>query len=111
MRKSLIPLVLLVSGISAAASATNHTRSESCTAAAQAEAGKLGVAPGDITKMFFDVQQQTGNGDAKGPPDYVAWMSVKQCPKGSLIVQMSHRCYVIQSYTRSGCTLPGVPSY
>jgi hypothetical protein len=40
-----------------------------------------------------------------------AWLRLKSCPEGYLVVDMTRSCFVRQSYTRGACHWQGVTAY
>jgi len=40
-----------------------------------------------------------------------AWVRVKSCPSGYLVIDLPRTCFVRQSYTRGGCRLDDVTAY
>ena len=78
---------------------------------AREAAGEKGVNSDDIVSVFMDTLLPGSAGKAKPPPDFVAWMTVKQCSQGALIVHTTDTCLVRQVYTRGGCRIEGIPSY
>lgn len=51
---------------------------------------------------------------APNPPTnyvYDAWVRLRSCGQGHLLIGMTRSCHVQQSYTRDDCRVEGVPHY
>ena len=88
-----------------------YTDPAKCIPAAEQAASEKGIAKSDITNVHMDVVMSGSAGEAKPPPDFVAWLTVRQCVKGAVLVHMTDTCLVRQVYTRGGCRIDGIPGY
>lgn len=43
--------------------------------------------------------------------DYAAWVRLRSCQSGYLVIHMTDYCHVRQSYTDGDCEVSGVPQY
>ena len=70
---------------------------------------ELQVPPGDVESMQIKRRMRGQN-----PPtnyEYNAWIRLRSCGQGYLVVNLTRYCHVKQSYTRGDCQAGGVPSY
>lgn len=95
----LAPLILLPGSAAAA----------QCEAAVGRTLQELRLAENDVASV--EVIRRTR---APHPPTnyvYDAWVRLRSCGEGHLVISMTRSCYVQQSYTRDGCRVEGVPHY
>jgi hypothetical protein len=81
-----------------------------CRAAAAQEIERLGLTEAEIAQTRYVQQYNPG----KKGPDVLgvrAWLRLKGCPSGHLVIDMTRSCFVRQSYTRGDCRLDGVTAY
>ena len=81
-----------------------------CSAAAEREMARLGLTAertGDVRYV------QKYNPTDRGPEvlGVRAWVRLKACNSGYLVIDMTRSCFVRQSYTRGECRLDGVTAY
>ena len=107
----LLCVLLSAAAVAPAASAAGHGTTEGCRDMATAAVSRHGVAAGDIRDIFIDVLRSEGEGTSV-VTDVKAWLTVRQCAKGHLMVQMTPGCLIVEEvYTEGGCTVPGVAAY
>ena len=81
-----------------------------CSREAEQEIARLGLGATDVSDLRYVEKlnpSETG-------PDVLgvrAWMRVKSCPSGYLVIDLTRSCFVRQSYTRGGCRLDDVTAY
>ena len=81
-----------------------------CRRQAETELRRLGLAEADVSSLRY-VQKYN---PAEAGPDVLgvrAWVRLKACRSGYLVVDMTRSCFVRQSYTRGDCRLEGVTAY
>jgi hypothetical protein len=100
-------MILLISVLVSGCSA-GYSDPDRCAGVAVATVARAGIARADITRL---VTTTNVAGEANLISDIQTWMSVRQCPRGSIIVQMTTSCVVQTVYTQGGCRIPGVRSY
>lgn len=81
-----------------------------CRESAEQELTRLSVPSEDIASVrYVEKLNPTDRG-----PDVLgvrAWLRLKSCPEGYLVVDMTRSCFVRQSYTRGACRWQGVTAY
>lgn len=100
---ALLTACLLPSGLQAAES----TR---CTDEIQEHLEELPLAEGEVRSVR--IIERTNIADDFGPEIFGvdAWVRLKSC-SGWLVINMTPKCYVRQSYTRGDCRVEGLPNY
>lgn len=81
-----------------------------CRPQAQAELQKLGVTGEEIASIRYVEKYNP----ADTGPDVLgvrAWVRLKACASGYLVVDMTRSCFVRQSYTRGDCRREGLTAY
>lgn len=103
-RTTLAPalLVLLLCGLPQAAAAQ-------CQSGIERELDRLNVAPAEVDSLKVVKQIRAPNPDTNYV--YDAWVRLRSCGKGYLVIQLTRGCAVKQSYSRGDCRLDGVPAY
>lgn len=77
-----------------------------CAPAIDGKISALGLKSGDITeRLMYNENTADGEGVTVG---YYAWMRVKSCKTGWLVMNMHKDCDLIQTYTDGPCRIPGV---
>ena len=81
-----------------------------CRVAAGQEISRLGLTEMDLAEARY---VQKHNPAEKGPDilGVRAWLRLKACPSGYLVIDMTRSCFVRQSYTRGDCRLEDVTAY
>ena len=81
-----------------------------CHEDAERELARLSVTAEDIASFrYVEKLNPTDRG-----PDVLgvrAWLRLKSCDSGYLVVDMTRSCFVRQSYTRGTCRWQGVTAY
>ncbi|MGF1628421.1 MAG: hypothetical protein ACFCUT_03025 [Kiloniellaceae bacterium] len=81
-----------------------------CQAEAEQELQRLGVTAGEISDIdYVEMPNPTKHG-----PEVLgvrAWIRLKSCSNGYLVVDITRSCFVRQSYTRHDCRWQGVTAY
>ncbi len=105
---SLVPAALAVLFLSLAVAGT--ALALDCREEAQKELQRLGVATEDIASIrYVEKYNPTETG-----PDVLgvrAWVRLKACASGYLVMDMTRSCFVRQSYTRGECRRAGITAY
>ena len=66
----------------------------------------LGLKFGDITeRLMYNKNTADGEGVTVG---YIAWMRVKSCKTGWLVINLHKDCDLIQTFTDGQCRIAGV---
>jgi hypothetical protein len=81
-----------------------------CSREAQEELSRLGLADGDIGSIRY-VQKYNPSGNGPDVLGVRAWVRLKACSSGYLVVDMTRSCFVRQSYTRGACRVEGITAY
>ena len=95
----LAPLTLMPGGPAAA----------KCEAEVDQTLQELQVAESDVESVQIVRRKR-----APHPPTnyvYDAWVRLRSCGQGHLVISMTRSCYVQQSYTRDDCRVGGVTGY
>lgn len=108
----LLPVVLVLSlfTLATALPAAGPAWALDCRQEAQQELQKLGVTAEDMTSIrYVEKYNPTETG-----PDVLgvrAWVRLKACASGYLVIDMTRSCFVRQSYTRGECRREGLTAY
>lgn len=81
-----------------------------CRRQAEEELARLGLGAAETGSVRFVERYNP----SESGPDVLgvrAWVRLKACDSGYLVIDMTRTCFVRQSYTRSGCRLDGVTAY
>ena len=82
-------------------------KSRNCGPAAEQHLSELGVAQSDVERILIQERVRTRSSGSK-LVGYDAWVDLKSCAKGQLVISMNRQCSVKTAYTTSGCKVPGV---
>lgn len=84
--------------------------SKRCTAEVDRRLAELPLAPGDVKSVR--IIEQTNIADDYGPEIFGvdAWVRLNSC-SGWLVINMTAKCYVRQTYTRGDCRVEGLSNY
>ena len=81
-----------------------------CRQQSEEEQRRLGLTEADISSIrYVEKYNPTEAG-----PDVLgvrAWIRLKACRSGHLVIDMTRSCFVRQSYTRGACHLEDVTAY
>ena len=103
---ALAALLLLLAGMLAAAPAT----ALDCRRQAEEERTRLGLSERHVSHIRYVEKHNP----SEAGPDVLgvrAWVRLKACASGYLVIDMTRSCFVRQSYTRGDCRLAGVTAY
>lgn len=91
----------LLSGLLAG---TGPAVAATCQAAIDQEVQRLSI-PGESVDSVTVARRSFG---ARSSANYLydAWVKLKSCSSGHLVVTLTKYCMVMDSYTRDGCSLP-----
>jgi hypothetical protein len=81
-----------------------------CQRETEEEMARLGLGTEDIS----DIRYVEKYNPSETGPDVLgvrAWMRIKSCTSGYLVIDLTRTCFVRQSYTRGGCHLNDVTAY
>lgn len=97
-------------GLFAAALGSAPALALDCHENAEAELSRLSLVEGDLYAIRY---VQKINPTEQGPNilGVRAWVRLKACSTGYLVIDMTRSCFVRQSYTRGNCRLDGVTAY
>jgi len=88
------------------ASVYAEMRQYGCGAAVERALSDAGVASSDISDIAYIRQHSTD--DDGGIAGYTAWVRLKSCGSGYVVVDLSRDCWVDQIYTDGGCQVRGI---
>lgn len=81
-----------------------------CRRQAEEELARLGLGSAETGSVrFVEMYNPRESG-----PDVLgvrAWVRLRACDSGYLVIDMTRTCFVRQSYTRGGCRLDDVTAY
>ncbi|MGD1879698.1 MAG: hypothetical protein ACFB13_19625 [Kiloniellaceae bacterium] len=100
---ALLGAALLPAGLQAA-------DTQRCADKVDAHLASLPLKPGEVKSIR--IIEQVNIADDFGPAilGVDAWVRLNSCT-GWLVVNMTAKCYIRQSYTRGDCRIEGLPSY
>ena len=81
-----------------------------CSRETEAELDRLGLGQSDVSSLRY-VQKYNPNGTGPDVLGVRAWVRLKACSSGYLVIDMTRTCFVRQSYTRGACRLEDVTAY
>lgn len=81
-----------------------------CLPVIEGELERLQVAPDRIGNISQQVRRYHSRDDSSRVQGVLGWVALNDCA-GRLVIDMSPRCRVKQSYTTGACSVAGVPSY
>lgn len=93
--------------LTAPAEASRHNR---CEPSVEAELSRLQVDPARVSGVSYQTRRYSNRNDNTRVQGILGWVGFSDCV-GRLVVDMTPRCRVKQSYTTGACTVPGVPAY
>lgn len=86
--------------------AVHADESHVCTPAIDTTTSALGLDRSDITNRQIYAEK---TGDSEGVlVGYYAWLRVKPCDSGWLVMNFHEDCELIQAFTDGACRIPGV---
>ncbi len=77
-----------------------------CADVVQQTLGAAGVAPSDIGDIAYVRELSTG--DNRRVEGYTAWVRLKSCKSGYVVIDLSRHCDLNQSYTHGSCRVAGI---
>ena len=110
VRISMTALAALAAAILLTAPAEAASRHNRCEPEVQGELARLQVDPARVGDISYQVRRYSNRNDNSRVQGILGWVDLTDCA-GRLVVDMSPRCRVKQTYTRGACTIPGVPAY
>ena len=78
-----------------------------CGAPVQKRLADLSIAQEDVEKVTV-VARKSGGQNFQRILGYDAWVKLKSCPSGSLVLSMTKTCRDLGPYTTGSCRVPGV---
>lgn len=93
-------------------SAPSHAsgRHDRCEPAVEDELARLQVGPDRVGAISLQVRRHNNRQDNTRVQGVLGWVELRDCA-GRLVVDMTPRCRVKQSYTTGACTVQGVPAF
>ncbi len=85
-------------------------RHDRCEPAVDEEISRLPVDPERVGAISLQVRSYNNRQDNTRVSGILGWVELRDC-RGRLVVDMTPRCRVKQSYTTGSCTVPGVPAF
>ena len=92
-----------LAGLSQPALAQNHP----CTSSVDQRLAALGVDKSDIEKLRFSGRYQS-RAQGSRLVGFEAWIDLKSCDRGQLVVVVSRQCRQVTEFTTGSCKVPGV---
>ncbi len=109
-----IPKVAALLGLAAASMlampAEAANRAGRCEPAVESELNRLNVDPGRVGDISLQIRSYNNREDNTRVSGVLGWVGLTDC-RGRLVVDMTPRCRVKQSYTTGACTVTGVPQF
>ena len=78
----------------------------SCGATVQRTLSDAGVASSDIDSVTY-IRERSTDDDGR-IVGYTAWVRLKSCRSGYVVVNLSRHCWVEQTYTDGACRVNGI---
>ena len=108
--RSTVALAALAAATLSALPAHASGRHDRCEPAVEEELGRLQVDPGRVGGISLQVRSYNNREDNTRVSGILGWVDLTDCT-GRLVVDMTPRCRVKQSYTTGSCTVSGVPAF
>ncbi len=89
-------------GVAQSALAQNHP----CTPSVDQRLSELGVDKSDVEKVRFQGRYQS-RGQGSRLVGFEAWIGLKSCTQGNLVVVVSRQCRQMTEFTTGSCTVAG----
>lgn len=87
--------------------AAEAAKSRNCGPAVDQHLAELGVPQSDVERILIEARVRTRSSGSK-LVGYDAWVNLKSCAKGQLVISMNRQCSVKTAYTTGDCKVPGV---
>ena len=104
MTRTILGVLVAVMAISTSVSA--QWGRNSCAPTVQRTLSDAGIASSDIASVTYVRERASGDDDRI--IGYTAWVRLKSCQSGYVVVDMSRHCHVSQIYTDGTCRVNGV---
>jgi hypothetical protein len=104
------PLSCPMAALLAALLAATPASALDCRENAEAELQRLAIGSGEISAIRY-VEKINPSDRGPGVLGVRAWIRLRDCSSGHLVIDMTRSCFVRQSYTRGDCRRDGVTAY
>lgn len=94
----------------AAMPAEAANRAGRCEPAVESELNRLNVDPGRVGDISLQIRSYNNREDNTRVSGVLGWVELRDC-RGRLVVDMTPRCRVKQSYTTGACTVSGLRQF
>ena len=91
----------------AALPAAEAAKRRDCGRAVEEHLADLGVQKSDVERTLIQARVRNRASGSK-TVGYDAWIDLKSCAKGQLVVSMNRLCSVKTAYTTGDCKVPGL---
>ncbi len=78
----------------------------SCADVVRQTLGAAGVASSDVSDIAY--VKERGAGDDGQVEGYMAWVRLKSCSSGYVVIDLSRHCDLNHSYTDGACRVDGI---
>jgi hypothetical protein len=82
---------------------------ETCQQQIDEELQRMSVPSENVESI--DIMRRSFGAKASNNFSYDAWIRLKSCDSGHLVVHLSKSCAVMSSYTTGNCKMPDMTSY
>ena len=107
---SIAILTALAAATLPAAPSQASGRVDRCTPAVEEELSRLQVGADRVGAISLQIRSHNDRDDDTRVIGVLGWVELTDC-RGRLVVDMTPRCRVKQSYTTGACSVPGVPAF
>ena len=104
MNRIVLGVIVAVMAISTSVSA--EWGRSSCAPTVQRTLSDAGIASSDIADIRYVTQRASLDDDKI--VSYTAWVRLKSCRSGYVVINMSRHCWVAQTYTDGACRVHGI---
>ncbi len=101
-----IALGVIVAMMAISTSASAQWGRSSCAPTVQRTLSDAGIASSDIANIRYVSERASGDDDHD--VGYTAWVRLKSCRSGYVVINLSRHCYVHQTYTDGACRVNGI---
>jgi hypothetical protein len=105
-----LPLFSPMAALLAASLAAAPASALDCRENAEAELQRLAIDADQISAIRY-VEKINPSEQGPGVLGVRAWVRLRDCSSGHLVIDMTRSCFVRQSYTRGECRRDGVIAY
>ncbi len=103
MNRIALGVIVAVTAISTSVSA--QWGRNSCAPTVQRTLSDAGIASSNIADITYVRERSDEDAPIVG---YTAWIRLKSCQSGYVVINLSRHCYVHQTYTDGACRVNGI---